>query len=110
VPIVETKTWGYGPFLKIARILRRDLKPGQGALFHCKAGKSRSPSVAIVFCEALNATTEPFPSDRYGRYQTHRRLGRIPPDIVAFARLAYRHPEQSVRRLRQRLEAAAPSS
>lgn len=81
IPIEETSNWGRTPFIRITRIIK-SLPTNRPILFHCKAGISRSVTVATIFSKALNDTVR-LPSRKViQRYDNNCRRGRVPTNII----------------------------
>lgn len=81
IPIEETSIWGRTPFIRITRIIK-SLPNNRPILFHCKAGISRSVTVATIFAKALNDNVR-LPSRKViQRYDNNCRRGRVTTNII----------------------------
>lgn len=90
IPIEETSVWGRKPFIKIVKIIN-SLPANRPILFHCKAGISRSVTVAVVFSKALNDDVRLPPKRVIRRYENNCQRGRVPSNIIEEIRKLHRN-------------------
>lgn len=102
--IIETEKWGYIPFYLALQAVQRF---GQPAVFHCRAGITRSVTVAAAVLEALEGQIPKNQVERTGKkWNTKRFKGkakldiaiarkRVPSDIREFLKLQLQMPGKS---------------